>query len=541
MAMDLNKLFIQVESSNCETFRKKFVTPPNDTDRLTTYDDKICFLKDKSEIFTKGQLFGLNNLQEVEDLEKLVGVLPAKPATYYTLAEINEAKAIVEAEGYIEGSNIDAETIATKTESDIKEEAGEYESVIAYIQAVANGEAGSAGALTSNVIIAGGYLANNVTESKVDPNWPSAWIDANGAKFFPAGLTFEEFVQKMFLAEQYGVLSDPVYAWSPSQSKPTVTISRTGSVPVGTEVTLTVTANSTVNNKAASATVNGAEYGYSLDGTSKVEGSEKDKYYVATSKDGKVNGDNTCTQTWTGITGNKILATTVEEYNAAKSTELTEEEFNDLSDDAKVLIDNTGKYFVTLGTNTLTGTQTGLSITPGSFTETTVYSMNNTGTVKKTELKTINDEAFANSSVYASSKELGSTKTASVTGYYPVYCCENTVPSEGGLGWDEETAKSKITESLIKGVNNANSNEEIPELVDTHTGSTGFIIAIPNGKQTNMELINTKDDTVKLTPSRYFDLNITMLNNVATIPYRVLYIATASTSNNDATWYVSLK
>ena len=60
----------------------------------------------------------------------------------------------------------------------------------------------------NNIIIAGGPLANNVTED--GDTWPTGWVDDAGNKIIPKNKSLEEILKVLFLQEKYGILTDPV-------------------------------------------------------------------------------------------------------------------------------------------------------------------------------------------------------------------------------------------------------------------------------------------------------------------------------------------
>lgn len=141
---DLNKLFVHVPAEKTSDFVNADGSLKEKATNAT-YLHKIIFLAGRNEIITHGVRYGLNNASDVSanntsistntaNINTLDGKITdilaelgtkAVPAVNYTQEEIDEAKAIVEADGYVSGSNPDAEAVATKTTADVKEPAKE--------------------------------------------------------------------------------------------------------------------------------------------------------------------------------------------------------------------------------------------------------------------------------------------------------------------------------------------------------------------------------------------------------------------------------
>ena len=244
----------------------------------------------------------------------------------------------------------------------------------------------------NDIIIAGGPLANNVTES--GDIWPTDWKDDAGNKIIPKDKSLEEILTALFLQQKYGKLSDPVYAWKPALSNmPTVDIKQNTSsvvnklVPVGTEVTVSFAIHEGETNKAT-ATVSGATYGYSLDGKTITNGTS----YTANA-------------TGQGVTGTLAIESATFQGVDVKTQQAA------------------AKYKVKEGDNTLSVKQSGRTATPGTFADATVYNVSNTKTINTKDFKTINQAGFeAATSVYAGgSKALSNSISVKVIGYYPIY------------------------------------------------------------------------------------------------------------------------
>lgn len=358
-------------------------------------------------------------------------------------------------------------------------------------------------ATKNDIIIAGGPLANNVTET--GDTWPTDWKDDAGNKIIPKNRSLEEILKALFLQEKYGTLTDPVYAWDPALSnKPSVDIKKDGAtvintlVPVGTEVTVSFAIHEGETNQAT-ATVSGATYGYSLDGTT-------------------IKGGTSYTATAAGqdVTGTLRIESATFQGENVKSQEAGK------------------KYKVREGDNTLSVTQSGRTARPGSFTDARVYNVSNTKTINTEDFKTINQVGFRSSTAYAGgSKPLSNSISVNVTGYYPVY-----------YGWLEETSNTinsdYITTNFVKTLKTRlakTPNANVPTTTTTGPGNSSFILALPvDLGYTSIVVKNATNEAPAGTPY-YVDVN----SVVETKQYRVFYIANSTPTTGDATFKIELK
>lgn len=353
----------------------------------------------------------------------------------------------------------------------------------------------------NDIIIAGGPLANNVTE--LGDTWPKDW-EHNGNKIIPAGKSLEEILKVLFLQEKYGTLTDPVYAWDPALSNtPTVDIKQNAAsvvnklVPVGTEVTVSFAIHEGETNQAT-ATVSGATYGYSLDGTNITNGTS----YTANATGQRVDG-------------------TLEIESATFQGE------NVKSQGAET------KYKVKEGDNTLSVKQSGRTAIPGSFADATVYNVSNTRTISRDNPKTINQDGFTSSTAYAESKALSNSISVKVTGYYPIY-----------YGWLTDTSDTitseYITANFVKTLKarlDKTPNANVPTTTTTGAGNSSFILALPvDLGYTSIVVKNATNEAPAGTPY-YVDVD----SVVETKQYRVFYIANSTPTTGDATFKIELK
>ena len=356
----------------------------------------------------------------------------------------------------------------------------------------------------NNIIIAGGPLANNVTET--GDTWPTGWVDDAGNKIIPKNKSLEEILKVLFLQEKYGILTDPVYAWDPALSnKPSVDIKKdTASVidtlvPVGTEVTVSFAIHEGETNQAT-ATVSGATYGYSLDGTNITNGTS----YTA------------------NATGQRVDGTLVIESATFQGENVKSQVAG-------------AKYKVKEGDNTLSVKQSGRTAIPGSFVDATVYNVSNTKTINREGFKTINQAAFeAATSVYAGgSKALSNSISVKVTGYYPIYYgwltdTSDTINKEHIIAHFVDTLKAQLTMT---------PDANVPTTTTTGPGNSSFILALPvDLGYTSIVVKNATNEAPAGTPY-YVDVN----SVVEEKQYRVFYIANSTPTTGDATFKIELK
>ena len=356
----------------------------------------------------------------------------------------------------------------------------------------------------NDIIIAGGPLANNVTEPDDVDTWPTDWKDDAGNKIIPKNKSLEDILKALFLQEKYGELSGPVYAWYPALSNtPTVDIKQNTAsvvnklVPVGTEVTVSFAIHEGETNQAT-ATVSGATYGYSLDGTTIKDGTS----YIAEA-DGQ------------DVTGTLVIESATFQGVDVKSQQ-------------------TGaKYKVKEGDNLLSVKQSGRTATPGSFADATVYNVSNTRTINTENPKTINQDGFTSSDAYAESKALSNSISVKVTGYYPVYYgwltdTRDTITSDYITNHFVDILKAKLTKT-----DDANA----PTTTTTGAGNSSFILALPvDLGYTSIVVKNATNEAPAGTP-HYVDVN----SVVETKQYRVFYIANSTPTTGDATFKIELK
>lgn len=480
-------------------------------------------------IFAQGKWFGtskdsleaaLGDSKIIEKLERVLNIgHPAKPAVgepgqdgYVPpveatgiFAEIDNLRFFNQIAVPVEGTDTQYVMGAAKPGATLTIKGAGSTTVTAYQGTVTiSSEAGET-TTKNNIIIAGGPLANNVTE--LADTWPSGWVDDAGNKIIPKNKSLEEILKALFLQEKYGTLTDPVYAWDPALSNaPTVDIKQNTTsvvntlVPVGTEVTVTFAIHEGETNQAT-ATVSGATYGYSLDRTTIENGTS----YTASATGQSVNG---------------TLAITSATFQGVDVKSQTAET----------------KYNVKEGDNTLTVAQGGLTVTPGTFADATVYNVSNTKTINAQDFKTINQAGFeAATSVYAGgSKALSNYISVKVTGYYPVY-----------YGWLTDTRDTINTEyvttnfvNTLKSKLKMTDNANVPKTTELPIGCATFMLAV---KDTSKSTITVKDAKgMSAGFAQYVDIAVPNAADAEAPTYRVFFMTNKGVSTQKNTFTITL-
>ena len=477
-------------------------------------------------IFAQGKWFGTSKtsledaLGDSNIIEKLETVLnighPAKPAigepgqegyvpavdATGIFAEIDNLRFFNQIAVPVEGTDTQYVMGAAKPGATLTIKGAGSTTVTAYQGTVTiSSEAGDT-TTKNNIIIAGGPLANNVTETS--DTWPTDWKDDAGNKIIPKNKSLEDILKALFLQEKYGTLADPVYAWDPALSnKPSVDIKKDGTsvidalVPVGTEVTVSFAIHEGETNQAT-ATVSGATYGYSLNGTTIEDGTS----YTA------------------NATGQNVTGTLEIESATFKGVDVKSQQAG-------------AKYKVKEGDNTLSVKQSGRTATPGSFADATVYNVSNTKTINTEDFKTINQDGFTHSAAYAESKPLSNDISVKVTGYYPIY-----------YGWLTDTSDTITSDYItnhfigtLKAELTMTDDAYAPATTTTGPGNSSFILALPvDLGYTSIVVKNATNEAPAGTP-HYVDVN----SVVEEKQYRVFYIANSTPTTGDATFKIELK
>lgn len=327
---------------------------------------------------------------------------------------------------------------------------------------------------TAAIQVLGGPLADDAED-----NWPAAWKDEAGNKSIPEGITLQQVLENLFFAIKWGSPKTPIYSFNPTlANNPTASLSKTGLVPVGTEVTITYAANGSATNTTAKVTCTGFDYGYSTNGASKTA---NDTTYSQNASAGSVSGTLTASGTYDGDG-----------------------------------VTSGDKKIVTVGEHTLSVSQSGLSVNPGNFVETSVYNVSNTGSVNTDAVFTVSDANANLSQKICAAK----TTTVKVTGYYPIFVGQLATPATN------ETFVSSMFDELDK------SLSSVPTKVTINAGTCTYFIAVPeNNANYSKSGIKVYDPTTK---DEFGKSNVTgvvaipMLNNAGNENYKVFYISNAA-------------
>lgn len=286
------------------------------------------------------------------------------------------------------------------------------------------GKNADASTTTEDIIVAGGPLANEVTD-----NWPTEWVK-DGNKVIPAGTSIQSIFQGLLLKTVNGTVTWGSKTWSPSLGTPTVTLSSNGPAEIGSTVTCTVTANSSVSNNKRSATCTATQGHFtSLDG-SYVSGNK------TVSVDGTTSGSVALAYTWNG--------TTLIEFTSGTTT-----------------------LKIASGTNTFVANQSGITASVNALPETTVYASTNTKQILENVSATLTDTKPAD-------KPLTSTKNDTIVGSYKYFY--------GSTSGTDLT----ITSDLVRGLSNNGfvsqlSTADVAASISVPAGGNTYIIAVPEG------------------------------------------------------------
>ena len=296
--------------------------------------------------------------------------------------------------------------------------------------------------LSTSIEVNGGPLADDASD-----NWP--WTE-DGKKVIPAGKTMEEILTSLFLKIIEGTVSFGNVSWSPGVAQPTVTLSKSGTIEVGTKVKATALTNGAFNKAKRSITLTTTQ-GY-FDGDT--YSSDKSKTFY--SAESTASGTETISCKWnnvaTDITVNETELVTVE------------------------------------GTNTLAATQSGLVATVSKIPNKTVYASTNTKTKLTDTTDGKNQVASINESQETyTSGTLSNSKSATVTAYYPIYTngkagSNGTASSETALVANDATKLALVADNTVFYVNFA-------PMID---GGTGYRLLVKSGKKiTEATALNT--------------------------------------------------
>ena len=231
--------------------------------------------------------------------------------------------------------------------------------------------------LSTSIEVNGGPLADDAND-----NWP--WTEG-GKKVIPAGKTMEEILTSLFLKVTNGTVKKGSITWSPSLSAPSVSITQSGEVEVGTKLTATANTTNTVSNNSRTCLFTCSPGHFLSTGTDSegklVFGSyvSGNKTVTANAVDPSYDGTPSIKTYWNG-------------------TEVTN-------------VNGTTEYTVSIvGTNTFKVDQSGVTAYAGAFDDITVYGSTNT----KVPVETV--KASITGDTAPTAKPLTSSASKTVTG-----------------------------------------------------------------------------------------------------------------------------
>lgn len=338
---------------------------------------------------------------------------------------------------------------------------------------------------TQAIKVAGGPLANNIIDS--GDEWP--WVDASGAKIIPEDKSIQEILAGLFLRPENGTAEWGSVTWNYSISKPSVTLSHSGNVEVGSKVK-----------------VNTLSAGAATPGTRSVTCDTNYGYFLSTESGAAHNpGDLVLEQDGNAITGSATLTTKWNNTAVDITTGTTELE-------------------VISGENTLSVSQSGQTASVNLLPATTVYVSTNTNELAKNSEGNYIAVPFTDSEALCiKSKALSSSNSAKVTGKYYTfyktfasgvavtapessakpngYTANFTAPTNFDLNIAESKSFSKIviyTRRTIKEVKYVTPVMGQDWTTSNTTKITAQVIKLPNGNNQsdyNKYVIATADDS----------------------------------------------
>lgn len=292
------------------------------------------------------------------------------------------------------------------------------------------GKNADASVTTSDVVVAGGPLADAIKNWPEDANW-----NVDGNKVIPAGTSMQSLTEKLFLQPEDGDVAWGSVSWDPTLSNPSVTLQKSdktdagSSAEVGTSLIVNTSLNSTVNGNTRTVTCT-SDYGYfdSLTGSYN-------------------SGNKTLSQAGNDPTG---TLTAVYKWNNTAISGFTSQSTT---------------VSVVSGTNTFKVEQSGLNVTSGAFPITTVYGSTNTKQIASSKTAVLND-------THKTSKDLSSSNQDTITGYYRYF-----------IGECDAITSDNLTSDLVRGListgkSSSMSTNQIDYTVD-HNPGKGFVVACP--------------------------------------------------------------
>ena len=267
--------------------------------------------------------------------------------------------------------------------------------------------------LSTSIEVNGGPLADDSND-----NWP--WTE-NGVKVIPAGKSMEEILTSLFLKVTNGTVSKGSITWDPKLSAPTVSITKSGTVEVGTKLTANANTTNTVTGNSRTCIFT-CKPGHFLSTGTDESGKPIFGSYVSGNKTVTANSVDPATS------GTPTIKTY---WNGSEVTNVNGET----------------EYTVSIvGTNTFKVDQSGVTAYAGAFDDITVYGATNT----KVPVETV--KASITNDVAPASKSLTSTNKAEVTGARAYWMGAMSQPltefTSASIRTAGETSGSGLTKTL---------------------------------------------------------------------------------------------
>lgn len=343
---------------------------------------------------------------------------------------------------------------------------------------------------TEKIPVAGGPLA--YLAEKVYPNG------------IPAGSDLQEILMKLFCKEEWGKANNPVYTFTANVGKPNITgitnITNNSSYIVGEKVTIGATINTDIT-RTQKVEVSGMDYGYSGDTTASTATT------YTQSKTPTLSGQETISCSFNGFTQ-------VDE-NIDGSAGASKE------------------FYVGLGNNTYTVSETGRTVTAAEFDTATIYAKSNLGNVSETGVTVSNDGFKASVAYKNGSITPTSTKSITVKGYYPVYY---GVIKDANVTNDFWTADSIVSAKTA-------FSETTPSKITITKGMATFFVAVPSNNtaysKSDMTIIVSSNQK-SFGKSEKTDVISIRINDFVNVDYKVFYITSGSGWPEDSTTFDSI-
>lgn len=295
------------------------------------------------------------------------------------------------------------------------------------------GKNADASLTTSDVIVAGGPLADSINNWPEDTDW-----NKGGNRVIPAGVSMQVLTQKLFLKPDEGNVTWGNVSWDPTLSNPTATLQKSdksdagSSAEVGTQLIVKTVTNSTVNGNTRTVTCT-TDYGY-FDAP---DGAHNEGNKTLSLAGNDPTGTFTVAYKWNG--------TAISDFKSQETT-----------------------VKVAPSTNTFKVEQSGLNVTSGTFPTTTVYGSTNTKEIVSSKTAVLNDNT------HKTSKDLSSSGQDTITGYYRYFIGECDA-----IAADQSNLTSDLVRGLIStGKSGSMTTSQISYTAD-HNPGKGFVVACP--------------------------------------------------------------